>query len=69
MPGRLGRVGPARPCVGDSSRGLGPDERRDVRPGFLDAGWTVRNEGCGGFSAEVPDSEELPRQAFGLALW
>lgn len=33
--GRLGRVGTARPCVGDSNRGLGLlDERRDVGPGF-----------------------------------
>lgn len=51
--GRLGRVGPARPCVGDSNRGLGLlAERGDAGPGFPAPGRTARSEGCGGFSAE-----------------
>lgn len=38
-------MGPARPCIGDSSRGLGAlDERRDVGPGFLAPGRTVRRD-------------------------
>ena len=44
------------------------DEHRDVGPGFSAPGRTVRSEGCGGFSAEIPDSEEPPRRAFGPAL-
>lgn len=63
-------MGPARPCIGDSSRGLGAlDERRDVGPGFLAPGRTVRRGVCGGFSAWISDCEEPPRPAFGPAVW
>lgn len=35
-------MGPARPCFGDSSRGLGTlDERSDAGPGFPGPGRTV----------------------------
>lgn len=40
------------------------DDHRDVGPGFPAAERTVRSEGCGGLSVEVPDSKELLRPAF-----
>lgn len=67
---RVGEAGQSGPGAGDRRRGLGAlDGRRDGEPGLPASARTVRrSEGCGGFSAEVPDCEEPPGLAWGPAL-